>query len=136
MNLFRTKKWRLLYLLALAQLVGGPLVLLQVTVFCKMTLTEAPHLGLMRAAVATLNSDNFHGALAAEEWAADDANKSVMPTGEPKQKLEKAKLPMIPWNAAPIVLAKLSVHCKIVDRARTWTPAWTQAPPAPPPRVG
>lgn len=116
--------------------MGGPLVLLQVTVFCKMTLAEAPHVGLVRAAVDTLTSEHFHGAIAAGKWIANDAKKSVPPTGEPKQKLEKAKLPMIPWNTTPIILATLAVPYESVDRARTWTPAWPQAPPGPPPRVG
>jgi hypothetical protein len=50
MAFLRTGKLRLLYVLALAQLVGGPLVLLQVTLFCKLTVKEVPHMKVAEAA--------------------------------------------------------------------------------------
>lgn len=150
MNFFRTGKFRLLYLLALVQLVGGPLVLLQVTVFCKMTLRESPQTGLAKATSRAWNSQEFQSALIAADpsparasdqadLASDPIQKAPgkkSPTGDPlKSGLEKSKLPITPWRAAPVILAVSSSHCGIIDRTRTWTPAWPQAPPGPPPRV-
>lgn len=132
----RLGKFRFLYLLALVQLVGGPLVLLQVTVFCKMALHEAPRVGMAKAAVRAWQSDDFQTVLAAADGIRSKESKSLPPTGDPKLKLEKAKPPMISWEPATLILSQLSDHCKIADRARTWTPAWPQAPPGPPPRVG
>ena len=59
MALFRCRKMRFPYLLALLQLVGGPLVLLHVSVFCKATLEEAPRVGIAKAAAAAWHSEGF-----------------------------------------------------------------------------
>ena len=136
MTFARLGNLRFLYLLALVQLVGGPLVLFQVTVFCKVALHEAPRVGMAKAAVRAWQSDDFQTVLAAADGVRSRESKWLPPTGDPKPKLEKAKPPMIPWEPAALVLCLLSDHCKIADRARTWTPAWPQAPPGPPPRVG
>lgn len=134
MDFLRTGKLRFLYWLALAQLVGGPLVLLQVTVFCKLALHEAPRVGMARAAVHAWQSEDFQAVLATADSVGKGERKSSPPTRDPG--LEKAKLPIIPWEPTPLALADVSRHCKIVDRERIWTPAWPQAPPGPPPRVG
>lgn len=136
MNFLRTGKLRFLYWLALAQLVGGPLVLLQVTVFCKVALHETPRVGMAKAAMQAWQSDDFQAVLASPDGVPSRERKSAPPADGPKLKLEKAKQPVIPWETPRLVLADLSGHCGIVDRARTWTPAWPQAPPGPPPRVG
>ena len=136
MNFLRTGKLRYLYLLALAQLVGGPLVLLQVTVFCKLALHEAPRVGMARAAAGAWNSSAFQATLTATAIAKAGETRTLPPTGDSKLKLEKTKLPVIPWEPSPLVFSVLSRHCKIADRARTWSPAWPQAPPGPPPKVG
>lgn len=136
MNFFRTGKLRFLYWLALAQLVGGPLVLLQVTVFCKLALNEAPRVGMVRAAAGAWKSAEFQATLTATAISKAGETKTLPPTGDPKLKLEKAKLPVIPWEPAPLVCSVLSRHCKIAERTRTWTPGWPQAPPGPPPKVG
>lgn len=136
MDFIRTGKLRFLYWLALAQLVGGPLVLLQVTVFCKLTLHEVPRVGMAQAAVQAWQSDDFQAVLATAEATRSGETKSPLPADGQKPKLEESKLPVIPWEAAPLALSALSTHCKIADCARTWTPAWPQAPPGPPPRIG
>lgn len=136
MTFARLGKFRFLYLLALAQLVGGPLVLLQVTVFCKLALHEAPRLGMAKATVLAWQSEDFQTALAAVDGVRSREPKSAPPTGDPKLKLEKAKPPMIPWQTAPLVLGAPSELCEIADHGRTWTPTWPQPPPGPPPRVG
>jgi hypothetical protein len=64
MNFFRTGKFRLLYWLALIQLVGWPLVHFQVAVFCKLTLYETPRIGMVKVAVRALESEDFQVLLA------------------------------------------------------------------------
>ena len=134
MAVTRLGKYRVLYLLALLQLVGGPLVLLQVTVFCKVALHEAPQVGMATAAINDWHSDDFQAVLAATDPTGGGERKSTPPSRDPG--LEKAKLPVIPWQMSRWILTGISSHCKIADRARTWTPAWPQAPPGPPPRIG
>lgn len=135
MNFFRTGKFRFLYLLALIQLVGGPLVLLQVTVFCKLTLHETPRIGMAKAAVSAWRSADFQAVLAPADVAKADDLKPTPSGNGPKVKLEKAKEPVIPWMPIRVNLAALAVRVDVVDRERFWTPAWPQAPPGPPPRI-
>ena len=136
MNCFRTGKLRFLYLLGLAQLVGGPLVLLQVTVFCKLTLHDAPRMGMARAALHAWHSNDFQTLLTATDPAGSDDTKSMPPSGGPKGQPDKAKTPVTVWEPSPLVLIHLSSRYLTVERVRTWTPAWPQAPPGPPPKVG
>jgi hypothetical protein len=137
MGFFRAGKLRWLYLLALAQLVGGPLVLLQVTVFCKLALHEAPRVGVAKAIERAWSSDDFQAIVAAEGSGNKKNSKSPpSPTDGPKPKVEKSKLPMIAWEPAPLRLACVPGGCGTTECARVWTPAWPQAPPGPPPRLG
>ena len=136
MGKFSARNLRFLYLLALFQLVGGPLVLLQLTVFCKVALHEAPHAGMAKAAVFAWQSGDFQAALAAPDVVKTGEKKSGPVPGGPKLKLEKAKMPIIPWEASVPAPPEIAMLCKIADRARVWTPAWPQAPPGPPPRMG
>ena len=133
MGFFRSGKMRPLYLLALAQLVGGPLVLLHVTVFCKLTLREAPRVGFADAAVEALVSDEFRecaiAGLPKRDTPAKDSRE-----GDPKPKLEKPHHPPAPWMAERKIFADDVKGTAIADTARTWTPAWPNAPPGPPPR--
>lgn len=136
MEFFRSGKLRLLYVLALVQLVGGPLVLFQVSVFCKLTLHEAPQAGMAKAAELAWKSEGFQAALAADDVPLAKGTKPSPDGDGPKLKAEKMKQPVIPWMNPRLETAVAGVHCKLVDRARVWTPAWPQAPPGPPPRVG
>jgi hypothetical protein len=133
MGFFRSPKMRLLYLLALAQLLGGPLVLLHVTVFCKLTVREVPRVGFTEAAVAALSSDEFRecteAALPKHDMPAKDSRE-----GDPKPKLEKPNQPPAPWVAERIVFAQDVLCTSVTDAALTWTPIWPNAPPGPPPR--
>ncbi len=136
MNFFRSGKLRLLYLLGLAQLLGGPLVLLQITTFCKLALIETPHHGIKAAAISAWQSDGFQLDLASTNDSRAHKTKSLPLTQESKLKLEKTKLPVITWEISPIVFLALTKNFTITDCMRTWTPAWPQAPPGPPPRLG
>ncbi len=132
----RTGKVRLLYLLALIQLVGGPLVLLQVTVFCNLTLNEAPRLGMAKAAVHAWHSPDFQAVLVMPDIEKGNARDGKSRNQGPKVKLGKVKEPVVPWMAPAMNFVALAARLKIVDAGRVWTPAWPQAPPGPPPRVG
>ena len=136
MSFFRAGKMRWLYLLALAQLVGGPLVLLQVTVFTKLALHEAPRMGVAKAAIHAWHSEDFHAVLGHSHGVRKDLSKSPDPRDGPAPKLEKGKMPAVPWMTTGVSLVVLARCCPVVDHARVWTPAWPQAPPGPPPRMG
>ncbi len=134
MGLFRSGKLRTLYLLALAQLLGGPLVLLHVTVFCKLTWREAPRVGFAEAVVGALVSDELH------ECAVSGLSKRDTPAkdgreGDNKPKLEKPNQPPAPWVVDSRIFADGEGQAAIVNRERTWTPAWPNAPPGPPPKL-
>lgn len=125
----------MLYLLALIQLVGGPLVLFQVTLFCKLTLRDAPELGITAAASLAWNSDEFQAALT-ERVPPTQKDKFPMPSQDPPTKVEKAKSPFMFWKTDAPMIAAACVRWKMIASERIWTPAWPQAPPGPPPRMG
>lgn len=133
MGFFRSGKLRYLYLLALAQLVGGPLVLLHVTVFCKLTVREAPRVGFVEAAAVALDSDEFR-ACASAGLPKRETPAKESPESDPKPKLEKPSQPPAPWMAERRIFAHDVKGAAIAETARTWTPAWPNAPPGPPPR--
>jgi hypothetical protein len=132
----RARKLRLIYVLALAQLVGGPLVLLQITLLCKLTLQEAPRVGMVSAAVQAWRSDHFQSVLTAGVSHAPGDTKSKPPARDPQPNPEKAKSPMILWSAGIKALITPTEDCEAGLRAKFWTPAWPHAPPGPPPRLG
>ena len=135
MRLFRSGNLRLLYLLALAQLVGGPLILLQVTVFCQLTLKQAPTSGWPQAVGQVWNSAEFEEVLQASAHREKHPRKSEPSPGDSSQP-EKSKPPMIAWE--PGMPGRLAGGLPCVDRMNEafWTPAWPHAPPGPPPRIG
>jgi hypothetical protein len=136
MGKFSTKNLRFLYLLALFQLVAGPLVLFQVTVLCKLTVRETPRIGVAKAVSKAWCSPEFQAAFTTDDEVKPTSAKSPLPTSDPKAKIVKVKMPAIAWQAAPLVLVNLSARINGMDRDRVWTPAWPQAPPGPPPRLG
>lgn len=125
---------RTLYLLALLQLLGGPVVLLHVTVFCKLTVSEAPRIGITEAAFDALASEEFrecaHAGLPKRDTPAKENRE-----GDPKPKLEKPNQPPAPWMVEHRIFAHDVKSTAIAETVRTWTPAWPNAPPGPPPRL-
>ncbi len=129
MGLLQCHKLRPLYLLALLQLVGGPLVLLHVTMFCKLTLDETPRMGMAKAVEAAWKSEGFQKALLADALPEKPARKE----GDgPKPKLEKQVPSGLDFPTAP-ALANVCIN-NVAERIVTWTPRWPNAPPGPPPR--
>lgn len=129
------RKTRILYLLALLQLVGGPLILLQVTFFCKLTLREAPEIGIAAAASQAWNSDEFQAVLIGD-IPKRNQNQFPHPSQDPGSKVEKVKSPFIHWQTEAPFVDTACVRWKMISVERVWTPAWPQAPPGPPPRLG
>ena len=127
---------KFLYLLALFQLVAGPLVLLQVTVFTKLAVREVPSQGMATGFVRAWQSDVFQAVLHDNgQPAAKKESKSPLPTSDPKGKVLKGDMPIAVWKSSkmPRIAAEGLVLCS--DWSRRWTPIWPQAPPGPPPRV-
>jgi len=132
----RRLKLRSLYLLALFQLVAGPLVLFQVSILSKMVVREAPAHGITKALALAWESPDFQSTLSEAEQPDLVESKQTTPTSNPKASLVKMKMPCIDWQDARLVWTNASTPVPRTDGARTWTPAWPQPPPGPPPRVG
>ncbi len=121
-----------LYLLALFQLVAGPLVLMQISVFCSLTVREAPRQGVAKAVVKAWKNPDFQSLLNAGQVQPD---KGSPPSNDDKAGPVKAKVHLLSWEAPaspalpPAKLGEWQLH------SRAWTPAWPQAPPGTPPRA-
>ena len=129
-----TGKLKFLYLLALFQLLAGPLILLQVAAVCEFTVKEASHHGVTVAVEKAWSLEHF-GVMAEMPEHHADKSRSPLPTSDPKGKLLKEKSPVLPWLAAAIRIEEMPRHVSCPEWARMWTPAWPQAPPGPPPRA-
>ncbi len=134
-NLPRGRKLKFLYVLALFQLVAGPLVLWQVTVFTKLAAREAPSSGVAAAFMKAWHSDEFQAALQDTQPPGKKDAKSPLPTSDPKGKLLKGDLHAALWKSTR--LPRISADGLVLrsDWSRRWTPVWPQAPPGPPPRM-
>ncbi len=121
---------RSLYLLALFQLVAGPLVLVTVMSFCKVTVREAPSQGLVKAMSAAWQSHEVQTALQAVSDESHEASKSA----PVKMSKDKVKLIGIAWAEVSVKFEEV-VNESVSARFETWTPAWPQAPPGTPPRA-
>lgn len=129
-------KSKYLYLLALFQLVAGPLVLMQVSVFCSLTVREAPRQGVAKAMAQAWKSETFQSLLAASSTDKMHTDKGSLPSNDDKAGNAKAKVHLLAWQAAPMLSLPPAKLGDWQIQARAWTPAWPQAPPGTPPRVG
>lgn len=130
----RLVKFRSLYLLALFQLVAGPLVLVQVSALGKLTIREASTHGIARAVGIAWKSSEFQANFADAAIPDQVKSKQNAPTSDPKATLAKGKMPWIDWSADRLAIMTISIPVPRQDATRWWTPAWPQAPPGPPPR--
>ena len=135
MTLLGGKKMKLLYVLALFQLVAGPLMLMQVTVFCKMVVKESPRQGVAAAFEKSWSSEEFQAVLASPDPLKKGDAQSPQPAPEQKLKVEK-KMPLMAWQAVVFLKVLPSARIAWVMPERLQYGVWPQAPPAPPPRVG
>ncbi|MBC7980023.1 MAG: hypothetical protein H7Y36_05620 [Armatimonadetes bacterium] len=125
-----------LYLLAMFQLVAGPLVLFQVTVLCKVAVREVPKHGIASGVSMAWKSAEFQAVLAAADVPAQSKSKSALPTSDPQSDAAKVKMPVAAWRAVHFVVVNPPNRLSFQDIARMWTPALPLPPPGPPPRVG
>jgi hypothetical protein len=127
----RSTRW--LYLLALFQLVAGPLVLVTVMTFCKVTVREAPSQGLVKAMSAALQSDEVQALVQVTSNAQTEDSKSSLPVK--KFKAGEKKFIGIAWESMPTVMVDATKTSSSSAWLKTWSPAWPQAPPGTPPRA-
>lgn len=120
-----------LCLLALCQLAAGPLVLVAVLAFAKVTVREAPREGLVKAISSALHSPEVQSALQALNDTSQDSSKSSLP----KAAKDKVKIIAVAWEIERVSLTAF-LTAEEVRGLRTWALSRPQAPPGPPPRVG
>ena len=126
---------RHLFLLALFQLVAGPLVLMQVSVFCSLTVREAPRQGVAKAMAKAWHSEAFQSLLSASDADRMETDKGPPPANDSKAGTVKAKIDLLAWQPMPALSLPSARLVNWGPQSRTWTPAGLQAPPGPPPRV-
>lgn len=130
----RKMKW--LYVLGLFQLIAGPLIILQVSLLCKLTVREIPQEGIGPAFSKAWHSGEFQAALATGKPVAAKGKESPSPTRDPLADSGKVKMPATDWRAGrPLPPPSIGLAA-CSDWCRRWTPVWPQAPPGPPPRIG
>lgn len=126
----RNKRW--LLLLALFQLVAGPLVLLQVMVFCQVAAEKAPEQGIVKAATEAWQSAEFQRTL--DVASAVHTSRSEVPTPEKTFQPEQTKLFGTLWEPMTGLVRVSADTVAGTLMKRSWTPVGLQAPPGPPPR--
>lgn len=126
---------RSLYLLALFQLVGGPVVLLTLMMFSKIAVKNYSSDEGVRAGVVKIFQSTEWETFAVtlqKNTASDEKSKAPV---LPEAKDTKLMLVSVRWESSrlvPILVFQEQSH-------RHWTPdassAWPHAPPSPPPRM-
>lgn len=128
------KKFKLLYLLALFQLAAGPLVIVQISVLCKLTSREAHREGWVESFENAWMSEELHAVSHPPGRQAKNAVPDRKPAPEPKPDSSPTKGPVIPWRETSILISTLAHFSPLTHWDRSWFPVWPQAPPGPPPR--
>ena len=127
---------RSLYLLALFQLVGGPLVLLSVILFSKLMVTHSSQHGLKAGVVEALQSVEWKTVTNAFMNAEQDAATNQAPLAPTKIKEVKAKCFAIAQAMLPLQIRELTSTKLPMEWESVIVADWRQAPPNPPPRLG
>lgn len=136
------RKMKILYLLALFQLVAGPIVIFQVSLLGRMTAGDVSVPEYARASGEAIQSSEFR----------TFPEKQISTAGEPsfpgkkapaspqspdtKGKASDGKTPALPWKCIAAPPTPRPELAAIAERIRVRLPVWPQAPPSPPPRVG
>jgi len=127
----RNKRW--LILLALFQLVAGPLVLLQVMVFCQVTAEKVPEHGIVKAAGEAWQSVEFQRTL--DVAATVHTQSSSAPAPEKSFQPDQNKILGTLWVPMPALVRPSADPLPGTALRGTWTPVCQSAPPGQPPRV-
>ncbi len=126
---------RHLCLLVLLQLVIGPLVLTQVSLFCTLTVREIPQQGVAKAVVKAWNNERFQTLLTASDNLRLEDSSATSNGTSTKVKSPVLKLSLALWEpqAALPALDAETVHWPRYSGA--WTPSDPPVPPGIPPRA-
>jgi len=133
MNRF-SRRARILCLLALLQVVGGPLVLVGVATLGKVLVKQTAEHGVATGVSRAMESEDWRGAceLIADAVAGQPDQKA--PDGKPTSKDLKSKMVSIAWAGT---LALPVRPAEVEPPGRDPVPlisAWPNGPPVPPPR--
>ena len=130
MTTLRKNRW--LYLLALFQLVAGPLMLVGVTTLCKITVQEMPTHGFAKAVRKAWVSQEVQALVCAAADECGGGNTAPIPVKKCHSELNK--IICEPWSAVRLFYPQLA-HLSPHSTEPVWTPACPSAPPGTPPRL-
>lgn len=125
---------RHLYLLALFQLVGGPLVILAVVFFSRMVVHQAAEHGLTVGVVKASQSEEWQQVASALSGAACGHTSTGQKDTVPLSKDPGGKLLGLMWEGVTLPPDHPSAGEMPPPWVRTLSSAWPHAPPLPPPR--
>ncbi|TLD69170.1 hypothetical protein FEM03_18905 [Phragmitibacter flavus] len=130
---------RHLYLLALFQLVGGPLVLVAVMTMGKLVSTEVQQQGTITAAViSTLGDQTTWQSVADAMTQYHSTATTSLPTPQdpflPSLDIQEKKIFAIAWSPVKLPVHHLPIQDHISEPKAPPGPTWSIAPPSPPPR--
>jgi hypothetical protein len=131
------KHARLLYILALLQLVGGPLVIVQTFLVGKVATQAVVEHGWSDGAALVLASPEFDALCQAIEIVVKPGEPQPMDRKAPEGKAAFGKSPWLPWeNSLQRGFFVSSEECqvKLPPWQNRWLGTWCHAPPGPPPR--
>jgi len=125
---------RWLYLLALFQLVAGPLVLVTVLTFCEITVREVPTQGLTEALSSAWHSPEVQALIQNATGVPVDDSNAPLPVDSGRQ--EGKKVTWCVWQKPAIKCWTSPIESKAAFAwLKAWTPALLLALTGPPPRV-
>ena len=130
-----SSKYRTLFLLVMLQVVVGPLVLLQVSVFCSLTVREVACQGVTKALVKAWKSDTFQSLFNACDADSVQKRQGSLPSDDGKVGQTKVKIQLLTWLPTAVPPSPPATLGDWQYEGRSWTPAWPQAPPGTPPRA-
>jgi hypothetical protein len=127
---------RHLYLLALFQLVGGPLVILAVVFFCRMTAQHATDHGVTTGIVKVWQSPEWEAVAQALVGMAQERQRSHAPDTVPPVQDPFGKLVVEVGNLLQVPCPQSTVALPPTGNNGLRDAGWPQAPPSPPPKIG
>lgn len=125
---------RQLYLLALFQLLGGPLVILAVVFGSRLVVTHVAEHGVRAGVAAAWKSAEWEKVAHALTGAVPDAPASKPGKPVPPVKDDGGKLFGECWVNIPLPVTNVTAETDPTLWQMPRLPLWAHAPPAPPPR--
>ena len=125
---------RVLCLLALLQVVGGPLVLVGVATLGKVMVKETAQHGVVAGISRAVESEEWLRTCDVIVDAVTDHADTKAPNGKSKEKDLKSKMMSIAWAGTPVVAGRLMQQEPPGGDPVPLISAWPNGPPVPPPR--